>query len=614
MNSIFKKTGVASMIALLLAGSTSCEDYLNMPSTSTAATSSVFTTVALADMTTLGSYVGLYTLNNMYYPTYGTDEDQSSEGTSGSKNCVGNYVYTTANVPSSEFNAHYTCIGKCNNCIKYIPLMSEWTSGTDEEKATLRQLVGENLAIRAMHYLDLIRYWGDVPYITLPQEDLESMYSSRTSRDTIYDGIIADLQQAVEYLPWYSASGNTCERFNKNSAYGILARTALYAAGYSLRWDLTTYAESSLQMAKRSDTDRITALYQIASDACEAVINQGENSLCSSFETLFRTYAEGTYYPEESMLEYAQYGTQNSTLRAGYTYGLRCNISSMFGKAEPLVYTQPTLYYDYSDGDTRRDVTLPNYEINASNQRIFDALGTQKGMGKWRITWKTSKATSAMYQDINVAILRYSDVLLMYAEAQNELNNGPTTAAIKAYEQVRTRAFGSASKIGTTPTGHDDFFTAIVKERKLELAFEGWRRTDLIRWNLLASTILETKNNLYKLANRTAPYDVLPVYIAYPTEYATSFQDTSVTLNVVRVGDTGDTTGYHLPAKYTVIKYIGYKATDAFVYNFARGLVSGSSPTDFTVIGSNNVELFPIAQTVMDVNTGLTGQQHPAYE
>ena len=82
----------------------------------------------------------------------------------------------------------------------------------------------------------------------------------------------------------------------------------------------------------------------------------------------------------------------------------------------------------------------------------------------------------------------------MYAEAENYLNNGPTEAAKAAYEQVRLRAFaGDASRIGTTPSTYDTFFKAIVKERAFELATEGWRRTDLIRWNLLAETWLKQK-------------------------------------------------------------------------------------------------------------------------
>lgn len=84
--------------------------------------------------------------------------------------------------------------------------------------------------------------FGDVPYSTVPVLDMTTFSSSRVDRDEIYDGIIADLQEAVEVLPWYSEGFfSTPERISKNAAYGLLARTALYAAGYALHWDLNTY-------------------------------------------------------------------------------------------------------------------------------------------------------------------------------------------------------------------------------------------------------------------------------------------------------------------------------------------------------------------------------------
>jgi len=605
MKRIIRKVCMLCCAASLITMISSCQDWLDMPSKSAYDSTSIFTSVDRAEMATKGAYSGLWVLLWNYYVNYGTDEMQSSEGLSGSKNCVGNYVYTTGNVPGSEFNSVYTGIAKANNCIKQIPLMDAFENGTATEKARLRQYLGECLAIRAIHYWNLIRYWGDVPYITLPQEDYDSFYSSRTSRDVIYDGIIADMQKAIEYLPWYSESGySTPERITKNAAYGFLARISLYAAGYSLRWDLNTYDASTCKMAKRDDANRVKQLYQIASDACQAVITKGENTLNPSFEAQFRTYAEGKYYPQESMFEYAQYGSQMNSLRAGYSYGMRIISGALYGKCESLVYYQPTLYYSFADGDSRRDVSCPNYEIAADGKRTMTTLANRKSIGKWRVNWRSTAAgtTSAMYQNINFALLRYSDVLLMYAEAQNELNGKPTASGIAAYETVRKRAFGNNS-IGTTPTDYDGFFKAIVNERKYELAFEGTRRTDLIRWNLLGQVVNETKTELTKMYNRQAPYQNLPEWVAYPNEYSKTWQDPSVTLKDFIEVKPSETATFKCPAGYTLLKdYItGLKPSDNFVANFARGYEA------------NNVELFPIAQSIMDVNKGLAGQQHPKY-
>lgn len=159
-------------------------------------------------------------------------------------------------------------------------------SVSESEKGKVNALLGEALAIRAYAYWNLIRFYGDVPFTTVPTSELTTFTSSRTDRDVIYDQCIADLQKAVELLPWQGEANapSTPERFCKNSAYGILARVALYAAGYSLRWDLNTYDASTLHIARRDDAARVKELYQIAADACKAVI-ESVRMACSTTMT-----------------------------------------------------------------------------------------------------------------------------------------------------------------------------------------------------------------------------------------------------------------------------------------------------------------------------------------
>lgn len=171
--------------------------------------------------------------------------------------------------------------------------------------------------------------------------------SSRVDRDEIYDGIIADLQEAVEVLPWYSEGFfSTPERISKNAAYGLLARTALYAAGYALHWDLNTYDKSTLQMRRPLDESRVRKLYTIADEACKAVISKGENSLLSKYEDVFRALNEGgVYNPEEVMFEYAEFGNTTNG-RVGYTNGLCIHASNaLYGKTLPLQLIHPTFIF-----------------------------------------------------------------------------------------------------------------------------------------------------------------------------------------------------------------------------------------------------------------------------
>ena len=109
----------------------------------------------------------------------------------------------------------------------------------------------------------------------------------------------------------------------------------------------------------------------------------------------------------------------------------------------------PTFYFEFED-DQRRDVSVCNYGLKLSTGNNAYQMNTFAGMGVGNIvlTGKRSEVPSDSKRDFNWPILRYSDVLLMYAEALNELNNGATPEAEKAVEDVRLRAFNNdASKL-----------------------------------------------------------------------------------------------------------------------------------------------------------------------
>ena len=609
--------------------STSCSDFLDLKSKSKTDSQSVFSSIDKAQMAVIACYTGVWMQDAWYKAQCGTDEIWSTENSSNSKNQAANYVLNDSSCPAGIYTTSYSSIERCNSCLKGLNGMT--LTGSDETK---RQIyIGECLAVRAACFLNLIRYFGDVPYPTIPVLDMSTFSSSRVDRDSIYDGIIADLQKAVKVLPWYSEGVfSTPERISKNAAYGLLARTALYAAGYSLRWDLKTYDKSTLQMRRSLDESRVKNLYTIADQACKAVIDKGENSLLPKFEDVFRAINEGgVYNPKEVMFEIAEYGTTTND-RIGYTNGLCIHASNpVYGKTLPLQLIQPTFYLSFDANDTRRDVTVGNYSIDNVGNDIAVSYGALN-QGKWRCNWKAGVRTSTSMTDVNWPILRYSDVLLMYAEAENYLNNGPTASAISAYEQVRLRAFGGdKTKIGTTPTTYDAFFKAIVKERSFELATEGWRRTDLIRWNLLDETLTATKVNTQKLAKREAPYDNIMTYRAYKQNTSTAWKDPLVALTFVDFNH--QPTSEELSALAT--QYGGtWTWTNMFTTPNIAGKTNSGIAGQSKIIGykeNNNVmpvwitelfrgyvknqtELFTLSTTaIIDINPGLAGQQLPAY-
>jgi hypothetical protein len=163
------------------------------------------------------------------------------------------------------------------------------------------------------------------------------------------------------------------------------------------------------------------------------------------------------------------------------------------------------------------------------------------------------------------------------------LNNGPTPAAIDAFEQVRKRAFG-ANPIGTTPSDYTGFFSALMKERSFELCGEGNRKYDLIRWNLLATKLAETKANLAAMAASQPPYDKYPTTMYYKTN-STSL----VWLNSLYTPAPGTA-----PAGSASVAWVGSGITTTILSSFAIGFTP------------NKNELLPLATSVVDSNPNLS--------
>jgi hypothetical protein len=175
----------------------------------------------------------------------------------------------------------------------------------------------------------------------------------------------------------------------------------------------------------------------------------------------------------------------------------------------------------------------------------------------------------------------------MFAEADNEINNGPTADAKAAFEKVRLRAFGgNASLIGTTPSDYAGFFIAIVKERALELGAEGIRKYDLIRWNLMTTRIAETKAILAAMSARQAPYDVLPDYMYY--------LNNSPTLTWASSFYKPNTIGSTAPAGYTRVNWVMSSIASSILTYYAVAFTPNKS------------ELLPIPQASIDANPLLT--------
>ncbi|MEY8759102.1 RagB/SusD family nutrient uptake outer membrane protein [Chryseobacterium tongliaoense] len=515
---------LSSIFVAVLAMNSCSDDFLDQPAYNSLDTESVFKNLDTAEMFVLGCYRGIVPTEMYYQLGAGDTVTHSSEdgSTNNSKYNIANYQYDayTPNTVTGIYSAMYAVIERTNIAVSGLSKM---------EASTKRDaLLAEVKAIRAFCYYNLIRVYGDVPSVFKPLDEMDpndpnTLYPKRTSRDEIYDRIIADLQESAGNIPNFAQSGyTTTERLTKQGVNALLARIALYAAGYSLRWDLNT--GSGAMMSRRSDNNRIQQLYQIADSACAAIINGGTNSLVqaqggkSGFEYLWYNFCQRKFSATNSEIlwQIAEYGANTNSAFGVYAHpGSR---GGTYGSRKALQFMLPSYYLSFNAGDTRRDVSCTSYSIyflnngNASDKWVD--VGTTYSCimpGKFRIGWCV-EPQAADGRNLNIPLLRYSDVLLMYAETQNYLNGGPTAAGTAALMQVRNRA-----GIGNVPvpSGQQAFEAAIVQERKWEFAGEFNLRTDLVRMNRLASEIEATRLAMKNLSNRTGQFANTPVYRLY---------------------------------------------------------------------------------------------------
>jgi hypothetical protein len=495
----------------------SCKKYLTLSPNSAFDEAYVFGSVSDAYKAVLGTYAVLagdrgYGGRINYYFSNDCDESYCNAsntnvigGDNGAKALSRYNALATNTELDAEWNIYYPGIDRANHCIKNIPQMALYTNGSASDKASLQRLYGEVLTLRAQFFFDLIKFWGDVPAPYIPSTDITDLNLPATNRDSIYDHILNDLSLAVSLLPWRGDPGVVVdERITKGAAKALRARIALFRGGYSLR-------AASRKMERTAD---YLKYYTIARDECNDIINSGRHKLNASFQAVFKdNFDAHKIEPNGECLFQVGLsgGTGVSDGRIGYIDGTRVN-----GNGSGSDFALPTYFYKFDSMDTRRDVTIATYAINGSGSYI--GYATSFGpfiMAKFRRDWHSNPATlptnTSGYAGISWPMIRYSDVLLMFAEAENELNQNPTAAATAAFTQVRQRGFnGDASKIGIIPTDYQGFFTAITNERMFEFGGEGLRKWDLIRWNLINATFTETRANLAKFRVLQAPYNNLP--------------------------------------------------------------------------------------------------------
>lgn len=367
-----------------------------------------------------------------------------------SRPLVWRYDITPETAYLSFYAGAYASINRTNIVVKRLPDIP-----MDEQLRS--RYIAEAKFLRAVAYLNLVRFYGGVPIVTEPTEGAENLEVARSSAEEVYALIEADLQEAEQVLP-PKYGGADVGRATSNAAKTLMARMYLFRAG----------------------TDTGSPFWQQAAQKAKEVIDNGSFGLYDTFAEAFALTARGG---KENILE-IQYLTDVKGHGQGRGYGVR-GAPIYPGGGAGIARPTASLYNAYSDADERREVTfITSYtfggkttDLSISDPNPANAISFQK-------LWdKTAQINGG--EGTSVPIIRFSDVLLMYAEAQNETNGGPDASAYDALNRVRTRA-GLDALDGLD---YQAFKEAVWMERRLEFPFENMRWFDLVRTGRLVDAV-----------------------------------------------------------------------------------------------------------------------------
>ena len=374
---------------------------------------------------------------------------------------------------TTYWNQHYTLIGLANTALQIADSLKLVDPASQVN-------IGEAKFFRAMAYFDMVRTFGQVPKIDFRVYNPSQARKAKSSEAEIYALIDTDLQAAIAALPptWSTGSSNRFPgRLTTFAAKALRAKTLLYRQ----RWGE-------------------------ALGLCNEVIGSGRYSLASDY---FKTFTDEGENNSESIFEIQsdeglQYGNTVPFGWTGICQGVRGSAEWDLGWG----WNTPTanLVNAYASGDKRRDGTIlfsgqsdgvygktvpafPSVVPRAYwNKKVYPNPATQVAKGNRQAGWYNHK------------VLRYADVLLMAAEAANEVGGASNqTLAVSLVNQIRTRAgLGNI-----TFSNQAAMRTAIQNERRFEMALDGERFFDLVRWGLANSVLgslgYENRNRFYPI-------------------------------------------------------------------------------------------------------------------
>ena len=502
-----------SLLLIMVMG-ISCEDYLREEPPTFIQASDYWKTASDARTGVNGVYQQLNDVHNRFWVAIDlfTDDIVSRKQGGNYFNPFGEHN-VTASAPLFEqfelYSGWWKGIGRANNVLKYVPTI-------EMEAVEKNQILGEARALRALYYFNLVRTYGDVPMMTEPSITAVDFNKPRVSPDRIYDEIIIpDLKYAEEFCRNSLHDGH----ITKWTAKLILADVYMTRAGWrrtsqgevvqgdASNWalardkakEIIDFSPHSLNLAPKVNGKNITPAYGVA------WLDDDPFTPESMLELSYVQVADlGNWMSRESNPSStgAGYWGANANAQPLLAEGIPGNLrdhtdenpDGLFFKGSPPSQGQqiptPDLYDAFEPGDKRRDFSLMTRYITSSGKNYLCQPTFRKFIDI--AYYLGEKGTSFQYTNSNLILYRFADALLIYAEAQNEADGAPNTAAYTAVNRLRKRAFEvTDNSKDLAGLSQDAFRKAIWKERRTELNAEFKRKFDLIRTNQLK---IETTN------------------------------------------------------------------------------------------------------------------------
>lgn len=479
---IMKTKFLAIMASVMLF--ISCSDYLEKEPLTALTDEQVFGSMETMEPLVLGTFTSWRNLQKDrpgLVSELGTDEAQqgayqvTTNAEQAGLDLYNGYLGKENSVINAQWNNRFVIVGRAAQAIHFLG------KNTEADVERRNKLLGAASFMRATLMFELAMYWGEIPIVDYSRAT--ELGSGRKPLKDVYTYIINDLTVAEANLPVTQTNKSLP---TKGAAQAMLGKVYLYAP------EASTFRD-----------------YNLAKEWFSKVINSGTYSLVPSYATLFNPNSPNS---QESIYEFQFSNIYPDNNQIQWQTGSRAlaNVDQYcyFGGYDLIL---PTKYcYNnvvdggiWETGDLRKAVSIrSNFIYNGTVPRLPAGMGGDEldpHIKKYEDT-RTQGTISFWYSGKNKPFLRYSDILLCYAECLNEL--GTTSVAEGIVNQVRTRAFGGTLPAGMAWSGlsQTDFKIKIMDERMRELAFEGWRRMDLIRTGKLVD-LVKVRN---KWANQSA--------------------------------------------------------------------------------------------------------------